>query len=323
MKLSVFLNLVEKDTAGLNLGAFKLDTEKGVIITDIGGKTYEFTPTDRSASELFSSVTGMAKHSTGRALAYLKQHATGKPVTSRFAGPDNAKSIKTPFKESSLSEAQQVYLSKTHSGKHGFFTNNMLAWSLSPIEYEKYSKDKVAAKEYAKKLGFEFVDKQSEALNISEAADQLVLKVKQAINNFDDISKYGVICALDYGITAAKKNDANFVKTYGTRAVDALTGKTVSESMHDYKVGDGEKLLTDVYKTVKKMAGNSNFSSMKSNQLMSKIVHAADDLGVSLSDRSYMYQMFGEYEWEDKFATAVNELFDSDLSGKDVKEYLE
>jgi dihydrofolate reductase len=73
--------LLEKDTPGLNLGAFKLDTKKGVILTKIGEKTYEFTPNSKNVAELFNSVTGVAKHSPGRALVYLKQHAKGTPVT--------------------------------------------------------------------------------------------------------------------------------------------------------------------------------------------------------------------------------------------------
>lgn len=73
------VNLLEKDTPGLDLGNFKLDTEKNVIVTKIGGKNYEFTPKVKGSAELFSSVTGMAKHSPGRALVYLKQHAVGKP----------------------------------------------------------------------------------------------------------------------------------------------------------------------------------------------------------------------------------------------------
>jgi hypothetical protein len=73
------LGLLE-DTAGLNLAPFRLDTKKNTILTKIGGKEYEFTPNEKSAAELFNSVTGVAKHSPGKALVYLKQHAVGKPI---------------------------------------------------------------------------------------------------------------------------------------------------------------------------------------------------------------------------------------------------
>lgn len=78
--LNELFDLLE-DTAGLSLGAFKLD--KDVILTKIGNKTYSFTPKDKNnnVASLFNSVTGMAKHSTGRALTFLKKHAVGVPVS--------------------------------------------------------------------------------------------------------------------------------------------------------------------------------------------------------------------------------------------------
>jgi hypothetical protein len=78
--LNELFGLLE-DTAGLSLGAFKLDKDK--ILTKIGNKTYSFTPKDKNANvaELFNSVTGVAKHSTGRALAFLKKNAVGVPVS--------------------------------------------------------------------------------------------------------------------------------------------------------------------------------------------------------------------------------------------------
>jgi len=78
--INELLNLLEKDTPGLALGAFKLDTDKGKILTNIGGKTYEFTPLEKNVAELYNSVTGVAKHSPGKALVYLKQHAKGVPI---------------------------------------------------------------------------------------------------------------------------------------------------------------------------------------------------------------------------------------------------
>lgn len=70
--------IVEYDTPGLDLGAFKYDDAKKVIYATIGGKKYVFTPhiADKAA-QIYASVTGMAKHSTGRALAFLKKNATG------------------------------------------------------------------------------------------------------------------------------------------------------------------------------------------------------------------------------------------------------
>ena len=79
--LNELLNLLEKDTPGLALGAFKLDVDKGKILTIISGKSYEFTPNEKNVAELFNSVTGVAKHSPGKALIYLKQHAKGVPVS--------------------------------------------------------------------------------------------------------------------------------------------------------------------------------------------------------------------------------------------------
>ena len=53
-----------------------------------------------------------------------------------------------------MSNNQEVYLSKSKSGKCGFFTGNFMASPISPTEYEKYSKDPAAAKLAAQKLGF-------------------------------------------------------------------------------------------------------------------------------------------------------------------------
>lgn len=73
-------SLLEKETPGLKMGSFVVNPDVGTIFTKIGGKTYEFKPKEKNAAELHKSVVGMAKHSQGRALAYLKQHATGTPV---------------------------------------------------------------------------------------------------------------------------------------------------------------------------------------------------------------------------------------------------
>jgi len=78
--LNELYTILEKVTPGLEMGGFLLDTKKGTIITKIGGKSYEFTPKEKDAAELHKSVVGVAKHSQGRALAYLKQHATGIPL---------------------------------------------------------------------------------------------------------------------------------------------------------------------------------------------------------------------------------------------------
>lgn len=53
---------------------------------------------------------------------------------------------------------QQVYLSKTQSGRTGFFTNRTLAVPLEPNEYEELLRDKAKAKAKAERLGFEFID---------------------------------------------------------------------------------------------------------------------------------------------------------------------
>lgn len=73
--------LNEADTAGLKLGALKLDTQDNCIYVTIGGHKYKYTPNVADkAGEVYASVTGMAKHSTGRALAFLKKNATGEKL---------------------------------------------------------------------------------------------------------------------------------------------------------------------------------------------------------------------------------------------------
>ena len=80
--LNELLDLVEYDTPGLDLGTFKYDDAKKEIHATIGGKKYIFTPhVADKAAQLYASVTGMAKHSTGRALAYLKKNASGRKLT--------------------------------------------------------------------------------------------------------------------------------------------------------------------------------------------------------------------------------------------------
>lgn len=49
---------------------------------------------------------------------------------------------------------QEVSLGMSQSGRPGWFTNNMMAISLSPEEHAKFSKDPVAAKAHAAKFGF-------------------------------------------------------------------------------------------------------------------------------------------------------------------------
>lgn len=57
-----------------------------------------------------------------------------------------------------LNEVQQVYLSKTQSGRTGFFTNRTLAYPIELKEYEELLSDKNKAKAKAAKLGFELID---------------------------------------------------------------------------------------------------------------------------------------------------------------------
>lgn len=81
MMLDILDMIVEFETPGLDLGAFKYDDSKKVIYATIGGKKYVFTPhmADKAA-QIYASVTGMAKHSTGKALAFLKKNATGQKL---------------------------------------------------------------------------------------------------------------------------------------------------------------------------------------------------------------------------------------------------
>ena len=73
--------LNEFETPGLKLGALKLDTQDHCIYVTIGGQKYKYTPNVADkAGQIYASVTGMAKHSTGRALAFLKKNATGEKL---------------------------------------------------------------------------------------------------------------------------------------------------------------------------------------------------------------------------------------------------
>lgn len=79
--LTKLLDLMEFETPGLKLGALRLDTEDNCIYATIGGTKYKYTPHVASkVGEIYTSVTGMAKHSTGKALAYLKKNATGEKL---------------------------------------------------------------------------------------------------------------------------------------------------------------------------------------------------------------------------------------------------
>jgi hypothetical protein len=98
------------ETVGLKLAPFRLDVDRKVILTTIGDKEYEFTPKEKNVAELFNSVTGVAKHSPGRALVYLKQHATGVPV-------------KESMNEAKLSPWDKLNdLAKRKHGEAGFAT---------------------------------------------------------------------------------------------------------------------------------------------------------------------------------------------------------
>lgn len=73
--------LNEFETPGLKLGALKLNTEDNCIYVTIGGTKYKYTPNVAAkAGEIYASITGMAKHSTGKALAFLKKNATGEKL---------------------------------------------------------------------------------------------------------------------------------------------------------------------------------------------------------------------------------------------------
>src|ERR1035437_782642 len=75
------LQLDELETPGLKLGALKLDTQDNCIYVTIGGQKYKYTPNVADkAGQVYASVTGMAKHSTGKALAFLKKNATGEKL---------------------------------------------------------------------------------------------------------------------------------------------------------------------------------------------------------------------------------------------------
>ena len=53
---------------------------------------------------------------------------------------------------------QQVYLSKTQSGRPGLFTNRMLSWHLSWEQFHAFAADRNALKAYVERLGFELAD---------------------------------------------------------------------------------------------------------------------------------------------------------------------
>jgi len=75
------LQLLEFETPGLKLGALKLDTQDNCIYVTIGGQKYKYTPNVADkAGQIYASVTGMAKHSTGKALAFLKKNATSEKL---------------------------------------------------------------------------------------------------------------------------------------------------------------------------------------------------------------------------------------------------
>ena len=75
MKLQELHDLVE---AELQISFYMLNQERTKILVKINGKEYEYTPTDIGPIPLFNSFSGMMKHSKGRALQYLKKHATGR-----------------------------------------------------------------------------------------------------------------------------------------------------------------------------------------------------------------------------------------------------
>jgi hypothetical protein len=56
-------------------------------------------------------------------------------------------------------QKQQAYLSKSKSGRSGFFSNHKMATPLDDAEYEELLRDKIKAKARADKLGFELIDK--------------------------------------------------------------------------------------------------------------------------------------------------------------------
>lgn len=79
--LEELIGLLEFDTPGLKLGALRYDSDKHVIYVTIGDKKYVYTPhVADKAGEIYASVTGMAKHSTGRALAFLKKNCSGQKL---------------------------------------------------------------------------------------------------------------------------------------------------------------------------------------------------------------------------------------------------
>lgn len=63
---------------------------------------------------------------------------------------------------------------------------------------------------------------------LNEDSAELVQKVKQSISSLDDATKLAVMSALEYGINAAKTNDPNFIKKYGTEIANTLTGQSTS-----------------------------------------------------------------------------------------------
>lgn len=65
------------DTSGLSMGNYSLDTKSGLINVTINDTKYSYRPTDVDIYDLYKSVTGMARYSVGKSLAYLKKHAVG------------------------------------------------------------------------------------------------------------------------------------------------------------------------------------------------------------------------------------------------------
>ena len=110
---------------------------------------------------------------------------------------------------------QEVSLGMSQSGRPGWFTNNMMAISLTPEEHAKFSKDPVAAKAHASKFGFKL--KEEVMTKITESTTTIgSLRTGITADLLDQVGQYEV--------PADPTDTVTEVNTYTAASMTKLAG---------------------------------------------------------------------------------------------------
>lgn len=205
-----------------------------------------------------------------------------------------------------MSNKQEVYLSKSKSGKCGFFTGNFLSHPLTDAEFEVLSNDPAKAKAKAQQLNYVLVNKTQESSLMLDLLKSQQVIAQQQLSIVEQLKadREQTIAAYDLLITSAEQSqqidEGLFTNLKATLAtLGHLTGASAK------KVADIAKKVTADVKEVYV----SNKAKAELEQLVKSVKKVIADFEVIEKDSSTIIKRDPEVAKEmELFATLLNKL---------------